>query len=308
MPRDVVPILRSPRRASLRTSSSRWYGRIRCAFSLMSSRSPTSMPSAASSSISANSACGSTTTPLPMTQVHAVVQDAGRDEVQHELLAADVDRVARVVAALIAGHDRRNAASAGRRSCPCLRRPTARRGPRCSSFHRIPVSLRSDLHHASSLDARRRLTVYDRRCSAIARPGRLEVGHRGPAARARVVRGARAVVDDLAEGEAPVYGINTGFGNFAETRIERGDLAALQVNLVRSHAAGVDRAAAAARRAGDDGAARERAGQGLFGHPPSRRSTRWWPAQPRRAPARAQPWIGRRERRPRAAGAYRRSC
>ena len=36
MPREVVPILRSPRRASLRTSSSRWYGRIRCALSLMS--------------------------------------------------------------------------------------------------------------------------------------------------------------------------------------------------------------------------------------------------------------------------------
>ena len=46
MPRDVVPILRSPRRASLSTSSSRWYGRMRCALSLMSSRPPTSMPSA----------------------------------------------------------------------------------------------------------------------------------------------------------------------------------------------------------------------------------------------------------------------
>jgi histidine ammonia-lyase len=37
-----------------------------------------------------------------------------------------------------------------------------------------------------------------------------------------------------------VYGINTGFGNFAETRIAKSDLTALQVNLVRSHAAGVD--------------------------------------------------------------------
>ena len=36
----------------------------------------------------------------------AVVQDAGRDQVQDELLAADVDRVAGVVAALIARHDR----------------------------------------------------------------------------------------------------------------------------------------------------------------------------------------------------------
>jgi histidine ammonia-lyase len=60
-----------------------------------------------------------------------------------------------------------------------------------------------------------------------------------PGARAGVER-AREVVDALADGDAPVYGINTGFGNFAETRIAKSDLAALQVNLVRSHAAGVD--------------------------------------------------------------------
>jgi histidine ammonia-lyase len=60
-----------------------------------------------------------------------------------------------------------------------------------------------------------------------------------PAARSRV-EAARAIVDARAAGDAPVYGINTGFGSFAETRIDRDDLAALQVNLVRSHAAGVD--------------------------------------------------------------------
>jgi histidine ammonia-lyase len=54
------------------------------------------------------------------------------------------------------------------------------------------------------------------------------------------VNAARAVVDKRADGDAAVYGINTGFGSFAETRIGRDDLAALQVNLVRSHAAGVD--------------------------------------------------------------------
>ena len=54
------------------------------------------------------------------------------------------------------------------------------------------------------------------------------------------VTAARDVVEAAARGEAPVYGINTGFGNFAETRIEKGDLATLQVNLIRSHAAGVD--------------------------------------------------------------------
>ncbi len=60
-----------------------------------------------------------------------------------------------------------------------------------------------------------------------------------PDARTRVAA-ARQVVDDKADGDAAVYGINTGFGNFAETRIARADLEALQVNLVRSHAAGVD--------------------------------------------------------------------
>ena len=58
------------------------------------------------------------------------------------------------------------------------------------------------------------------------------------AARARV-RAARAVVDDFAQRDAPTYGINTGFGSFAETRVPAEDLAALQVNLLRSHAAGV---------------------------------------------------------------------
>jgi histidine ammonia-lyase len=58
-------------------------------------------------------------------------------------------------------------------------------------------------------------------------------------ARARV-HAARAVVDARAAGDAAVYGINTGFGSFADTRIDRDDLATLQVNLVRSHAAGVD--------------------------------------------------------------------
>ncbi len=60
-----------------------------------------------------------------------------------------------------------------------------------------------------------------------------------PEARARVVA-ARRVVDEKVEGDAAVYGVNTGFGSFAETRIAREDLDRLQVNLLRSHAAGVD--------------------------------------------------------------------
>jgi histidine ammonia-lyase len=56
---------------------------------------------------------------------------------------------------------------------------------------------------------------------------------------ARRVDAARAVVDHHADGDAPVYGINTGFGALAEKRIPHEALGALQVNLLRSHAAGV---------------------------------------------------------------------
>jgi histidine ammonia-lyase len=67
--------------------------------------------------------------------------------------------------------------------------------------------------------------------------GAAAVGLTG-AARARV-RAARAVVDEFAQHDEPTYGINTGFGNFAEVKIPPESLAELQVNLLRSHAAGV---------------------------------------------------------------------
>ena len=59
-----------------------------------------------------------------------------------------------------------------------------------------------------------------------------------PDAAARV-DSSRAVVDRQALGDAPIYGINTGFGALAESVIARDSLGALQVNLLRSHAAGV---------------------------------------------------------------------
>ena len=57
-------------------------------------------------------------------------------------------------------------------------------------------------------------------------------------ARGRVLA-ARAVVEEFADHETPAYGINTGFGNFADVRIPHAQLSELQVNLLRSHAAGV---------------------------------------------------------------------
>jgi histidine ammonia-lyase len=57
-------------------------------------------------------------------------------------------------------------------------------------------------------------------------------------ARTRVAA-ARAVVDRVAAGGVAVYGINTGFGSFAEVRIPPESLERLQLNLLRSHASGV---------------------------------------------------------------------
>jgi histidine ammonia-lyase len=53
------------------------------------------------------------------------------------------------------------------------------------------------------------------------------------------IRASAAVVRAAAEGDAPVYGVNTGFGKLASTRISETDLATLQLNLIRSHSAGV---------------------------------------------------------------------
>lgn len=59
-----------------------------------------------------------------------------------------------------------------------------------------------------------------------------------PEARARM-QVTRDVVDRAVALEAPVYGVNTGFGKLSEVTIAPHQLAALQRNLVRSHAAGV---------------------------------------------------------------------
>jgi histidine ammonia-lyase len=61
-----------------------------------------------------------------------------------------------------------------------------------------------------------------------------------PAARERVAA-SRAVVDRRARSDEPAYGINTGFGSFADVKIAPDALETLQLNLLRSHAAGVGR-------------------------------------------------------------------
>ncbi len=73
----------------------------------------------------------------------------------------------------------------------------------------------------------------------------LHVIHRGdctvslPASSSAVIAASHAVVAKAAAGDAAVYGVNTGFGKLAQTRISSADLATLQLNLIRSHSVGV---------------------------------------------------------------------
>jgi histidine ammonia-lyase len=59
-----------------------------------------------------------------------------------------------------------------------------------------------------------------------------------PAARSALTT-SRALVDRAIAGGLTIYGINTGFGKLANVRIAQDQLDQLQINLIRSHAAGV---------------------------------------------------------------------
>src|SRR6188768_1840066 len=56
--------------------------------------------------------------------------------------------------------------------------------------------------------------------------------------RKRVVA-SRTLVDDWVEKGEVIYGVTTGFGEFANVSIPLHQIEELQVNLIRSHAAGV---------------------------------------------------------------------
>ncbi|SKA29816.1 histidine ammonia-lyase [Consotaella salsifontis] len=53
------------------------------------------------------------------------------------------------------------------------------------------------------------------------------------------VEKSSAAVAAIAAGDAPVYGVNTGFGKLAQVQVSKGDLALLQRNLILSHCCGV---------------------------------------------------------------------
>ncbi len=60
-----------------------------------------------------------------------------------------------------------------------------------------------------------------------------------PESSREVIRASQRVVQAAADGDAPVYGVNTGFGKLANQRISKAQLATLQLNLIRSHSVGV---------------------------------------------------------------------
>src|SRR5262249_33029352 len=78
-----------------------------------------------------------------------------------------------------------------------------------------------------------RVALADWRAIAHGADARLD-----PVAVSAIQASARVVDTIVAKGE-PVYGINTGFGKLASVHIAAADLAALQRNIVLSHAAGV---------------------------------------------------------------------
>lgn len=75
--------------------------------------------------------------------------------------------------------------------------------------------------------------------------GQLQTIHAGvmqlslPESSRPIIAASQQVVQRAADGDAPVYGVNTGFGKLANQRISKAQLETLQLNLIRSHSVGV---------------------------------------------------------------------
>ena len=54
-----------------------------------------------------------------------------------------------------------------------------------------------------------------------------------PAESRQAIRASQQVVQRAADGDAPVYGVNTGFGKLANQRISKAQLDTLQLNLIQ---------------------------------------------------------------------------
>src|SRR6266480_3435168 len=65
-----------------------------------------------------------------------------------------------------------------------------------------------------------------------------ETVHISSVVRPRVLA-SRKIIEEIVAREEVVYGVNTGFGKLSDIRVAQGELRALQLNLVRSHACGI---------------------------------------------------------------------
>ena len=227
MPRDVVPIFRSPRRASASNSISRWYGRIRCALSLTSRRPVTSMPIVSSSSSSANSACGSTTTPLPMMQMTLGWRMPDGIRCRTNFRPLHVHRVTGVVSALIPRDDAKMRRQQIDDLALALIAPLGAQHTQIHAASMIPFvrdgAARRIVAHAGALDRSR---ISDEPVGIA--PGAMRAWtRRAPwsTSTPRAARRSTASTPDSARSPT---------SPFPPTQ-----LAALQLNLIRSHAAGV---------------------------------------------------------------------
>ena len=224
------------------------------------------------------------------------MQDAGRDQMQHELLAVDVHGVAGVVAALIA-RDRRKvrrqhvddlalALVAPLRAQNCdvgLRHPTVYSTTKNTKItkHTKNVHWKDDSYD-SFFDGATRSRSTSSSPSRVRRRAGCRLQPTIARARVRAARGRR---DEFADRETPAYGINTGFGNFAEVKIPHDSLVAAAGQSAAQPCRRRRRAAAGSGRSRDDGAARQRAGQRLLRHPARDARTARRAAEPSRAPA-----------------------
>ena len=240
------------------------------------------MPSPASSSTSVKSACGSTTTPLPMTQVTPGCRMPDGIRCSTNFWPPHVDGVPGVVAALVAGDDREVRREQVDDLALALVAPL--RAEHCDVHDSRPWYY--GYSHVRHADAAMRqfgptragtptAQVPDRLAAMMSLDGdslTLDASSRpSPTATTPVAlaaRGARPRRSRRAPSStAKAAGDDAGLRHQHRLRLVRRSrasrtttLGALQLNLLRSHAAGVGEPLPDARGARDDGAARQRAG------------------------------------------------
>ena len=69
----------------------------------------------------------------------------------------------------------------------------------------------------------------------VVSPGRLKISSQTK----KLIKISNDVLKDILKKGQLIYGVNTGFGKLSSVSIDQSDIKQLQLNLVRSHAAGI---------------------------------------------------------------------